>query len=523
MLIGVATPSDLIDDDKRTPFNIGERVDLTDFNEKEAEPFIEGLGLPRSNGHTVLKWILGWTGGHPYLTQKLWQVGLLTAKHEAWSKADIDDLVDQTFFGVKSDEDHNLQVVRDMLTKRHMSRSKRKELFRTLKNIIKSDGKVRDNERSFVMSHLKLSGLVKREGRALVVRNPIYSHVFDTEWVKQNSPETWIESNARILLNIATVLLAILFVLTTSLALREQGLKNEAQSSRYEAERSAKEADSLRREAVNSALVADSLRFAAVKNASVADSLRSVAEKNEQSAERSARIALDSAQSAQEQREFAIANQEAALRSAEFAQEQAQIAVDRQVSADSSARVAKEQRRLVLGLALASESIRQLEIGEDTLAALLAREAFLFTDSSGGRYKNEVFNALQRTLYPLQEGRDQMYLSITEEGPEIRDLVYRAGSQPGVLFARNDGAIRWKIMESESDDTSVSNKDIISRSIAINKAGDLVAIAYDDEVKIVSDLTSPSEVDTYFNQSSDQIRDVVFFPGDQSVAFASGK
>src|SRR5207302_5914853 len=35
-LLGVATPSDLIQDVRTTPFNIGTRIDLTDFTEAEA-------------------------------------------------------------------------------------------------------------------------------------------------------------------------------------------------------------------------------------------------------------------------------------------------------------------------------------------------------------------------------------------------------------------------------------------------------------------------------------------------------
>jgi len=46
VLIGVATPSDLISSPNRTPFNIGQRVDLTDFTFEEAKPFADGLGLP---------------------------------------------------------------------------------------------------------------------------------------------------------------------------------------------------------------------------------------------------------------------------------------------------------------------------------------------------------------------------------------------------------------------------------------------------------------------------------------------
>ena len=38
VLLGVASPSDLIKDATRTPFNIGHRIDLTDFTFEEAKP-----------------------------------------------------------------------------------------------------------------------------------------------------------------------------------------------------------------------------------------------------------------------------------------------------------------------------------------------------------------------------------------------------------------------------------------------------------------------------------------------------
>src|SRR5262249_51796665 len=44
-LLGVATPSDLIRDTRTTPFNIGRRIELTDFTEKEAAPLRLGLAL----------------------------------------------------------------------------------------------------------------------------------------------------------------------------------------------------------------------------------------------------------------------------------------------------------------------------------------------------------------------------------------------------------------------------------------------------------------------------------------------
>src|SRR2546422_775692 len=79
-LLGVATPSDLIRDTRMTPFNIGKRIELNDFTEAEALPLAYGLShhgdtearrKTEAEGQALLKRILYWTGGHPYLTQRL--------------------------------------------------------------------------------------------------------------------------------------------------------------------------------------------------------------------------------------------------------------------------------------------------------------------------------------------------------------------------------------------------------------------------------------------------------------------
>src|SRR5207248_1436056 len=72
-LMGVAAPTDLIRDTRLTPFNIGRRIELDDFTEEEAGPLSRGLdpGGRKWCAETLLKRILHWTGGHPYLTQRL--------------------------------------------------------------------------------------------------------------------------------------------------------------------------------------------------------------------------------------------------------------------------------------------------------------------------------------------------------------------------------------------------------------------------------------------------------------------
>jgi len=178
VMIGVATPSDLIADDKRTPFNIGHRVDLTDFTPEEAQPLAGNLGKD------VLGWIFHWTGGHPYLTQSL--CAHLSKATEEITETSVAEAVTQLFSGERGRQDNNLQFVRDMLTKRAPDIQR---VLKTYKDI-RSGKKVTDDERSIPKAHLKISGVVRREDGRLQPRNRIYERAFDLAWVKENTPST---------------------------------------------------------------------------------------------------------------------------------------------------------------------------------------------------------------------------------------------------------------------------------------------------------------------------------------------
>ncbi|MCG8365385.1 MAG: AAA-like domain-containing protein, partial [Pseudanabaenales cyanobacterium] len=82
-LFGAATPSDLIRDKIRTSFNIGQAIELQGFRPEEAQPLARELSLRTDDAQTVLRAVLNWTGGQPFLTQKLCQlvVNSVEAKH----------------------------------------------------------------------------------------------------------------------------------------------------------------------------------------------------------------------------------------------------------------------------------------------------------------------------------------------------------------------------------------------------------------------------------------------------------
>src|SRR6476620_12280106 len=70
-IFGVAATRDLIADKNRTPFNIGRAINLRGFELEEAQPLAAGLANVVNNSQAILKQILAWTSGQPFLTQKL--------------------------------------------------------------------------------------------------------------------------------------------------------------------------------------------------------------------------------------------------------------------------------------------------------------------------------------------------------------------------------------------------------------------------------------------------------------------
>jgi len=180
VLIGMAAPDDLIHDPKRTPFNIGRRVEVTDFTPDEALSLAEGLGLPKKEAREALGWVLGWTGGHPYLTQRLCHA-VVEKERGSWSESYIDLLVEETFFGEMSEKDANLRGVRDMMTKGWPNAH---EILTMYQKIYRPRSAVPDED-SPVKTHLKLTGIVHPKKRFLRVRNRIYNSVFDERWIKE--------------------------------------------------------------------------------------------------------------------------------------------------------------------------------------------------------------------------------------------------------------------------------------------------------------------------------------------------
>src|SRR5207247_545453 len=184
-LLGVATPSDLIRDTRITPFNIGRRIELNDFTPEEAAPLARGLhtdGAPRVSA--LLRRVLYWTSGHPYLTQRLCHA--LARDLQARQRGDVDRVCEELFFSNRARErDDNLIFVRERILRSEADLRALLDVYLNVRN----GKRVADEETNPLVSIMRLSGIVRSEQGRLQERNHIYSRVFDRYWVKANLPD----------------------------------------------------------------------------------------------------------------------------------------------------------------------------------------------------------------------------------------------------------------------------------------------------------------------------------------------
>ena len=182
-LLGVATPSNLIQDKNRTPFNIGQAVELHGFQLHEAQPLAKGLSVKVSNPQAVLREVLTWTGGQPFLTQKLCKLVLTspsfvppTGDEAKW----VEDLVRLQVIEnwEATDDPEHLKTIRDRILRNEQRVVQLLGLYQQ----ILQQGEVKAYSNSEQIE-LRLSGLVVEQQGKLRVYNRIYKSVFNQSWV----------------------------------------------------------------------------------------------------------------------------------------------------------------------------------------------------------------------------------------------------------------------------------------------------------------------------------------------------
>jgi WD40 repeat protein len=214
-LFGVATPGDLICDRQRTPFNIGKAIDLQGFQLSEAMPLARGLEGFCHDPASVLTEILQWTGGQPFLTQKVCQLALTACRESQVASQEgtnicsgnerewVEQLVRSRLIDnwESHDRPEHLQTIRNRLLSEQQATHLQRLLGEYQRLLEQQSIPVNDSPEQ---AKLLLSGLVIKPGHLLKVRNPIYQEIFNLAWVKNQlsrlrpyaqSLQRWIDSD----------------------------------------------------------------------------------------------------------------------------------------------------------------------------------------------------------------------------------------------------------------------------------------------------------------------------------------
>jgi AAA-like domain/GUN4-like len=178
-LLGVASPSNLIADKRRTPFNVGTAITLRGFQLHEVEPLRNGLEGKLPNPQSVMQEILNWTGGQPFLTQKLCQFMVEESKQQ--NPRSVEQLAKEKIidYWESQDEPEHLRTIRDRILRDEERAAYLLELYQ---QIILDSG-VTNND-SMEQSELMLSGLVVKQQEKLQVYSKIYQEVFNQIWIE---------------------------------------------------------------------------------------------------------------------------------------------------------------------------------------------------------------------------------------------------------------------------------------------------------------------------------------------------
>ncbi len=184
-LLGVSTPAELIQDYSKTPFNIGQAIELKGFSlNDDLTPLEKGLSDKTDVPQIVLKEILFWTRGQPFLTQKICRLiknspDVIPPGKEAQIVRNLvqENLIINWHY---HDEPQHFRTIEARLFRNEKGTICLLELY---KQILKSDTLSADN--SYEQVELKLSRLVIQDKANLKIFNPIYRQIFTLKWAEQ--------------------------------------------------------------------------------------------------------------------------------------------------------------------------------------------------------------------------------------------------------------------------------------------------------------------------------------------------
>jgi ABC-type branched-subunit amino acid transport system substrate-binding protein len=205
--LGVATPTDLIQDAQRTPFNIGKSIELERFQVEQLAPLMVGLQKQVENIELVSSEIHQWTGGQPFLTQRVCQ--LIQKSGKVIPAGQEEELIAQLIEGhlIANWEFHDnpshLSTIRNRLLCKDEQAVQLLAIYQRILKEKKEPLGLSKVDLPEVMA-LRLTGLVVSEEGQLLPYNRMYERVFNVLWVEHeleklrpyaSSLKQWLENS----------------------------------------------------------------------------------------------------------------------------------------------------------------------------------------------------------------------------------------------------------------------------------------------------------------------------------------
>ena len=208
VMLGVTTPSDLIQNRSRSGFNaginsgfnagfhVGQAIDLKGFQEHEVFALAEGLAGQVSQPMVVLREILYWTSGQPFLTQKICALAAQTSRSSLRGQLHlppgteaywVEQLIQNNLLQHWESQDNpeHFRSIRDRLLNSPQT-PQLLDLCQTLEDpSVAGPSAVNSPNQGELEFELLLTGLVKRTPTGLTMKNRLYRSIFSPQWILQ--------------------------------------------------------------------------------------------------------------------------------------------------------------------------------------------------------------------------------------------------------------------------------------------------------------------------------------------------
>ncbi len=184
-LVGECDPHALVEDQELSPFRISREIQLGDFSRADLELFATELNLSPDDSRVALDCIYEWTGGQPYLTQKLAR-SVARERISGDLRGHVDRIAMQQLAGRAAlhSEPHMSHIHRSIT-----SQTKLRDSMLTLYGKLAKGIELRYHPDSRAQASLFASGLVTRvSDDTLKVKNRVYASVFTARWANENLP-----------------------------------------------------------------------------------------------------------------------------------------------------------------------------------------------------------------------------------------------------------------------------------------------------------------------------------------------